>query len=153
MRLSSWSLALGAFLIALLAVGVFVYPSLAAESTADFFDIPDLRETIRSEERIETDLIRADQEVLHRLGCRLEVVSDLVVGQITFELAVRRFVDLNRSDPAAQRLTRLAFGGRTDEERAARQVIAHVRSFNSRPTDELADELECEFAAGRQAEE
>jgi predicted aminopeptidase len=153
MRLPTYSLALGAFLIALLAVGMSVYPSFAAESTADFFDMPDLQQMIRAEERLDRELARVDQEVLHRLACRQEVVSDLVAGRISFALAVRTFVDLNRSDPAAQRLTRMVFGGRTDEERGARQVIAHVRALNTKQTDELAAELECAFAAGLAAEE
>src|SRR5262249_39783357 len=152
-RLSTCSLVVGAFLTALLAVGASVYPSFAAESAADFFDMPDLRQTIRSEERIERELARVDQEVLHRLACRQEGVAGLVAGRGSFELAVRRFVDLTRSDPAAQRLTQTVFAGQTDEERGARQVIAHVRAFNSEQTDELALELECELAAGLTAED
>jgi hypothetical protein len=153
MTRSTRSLALGAFLIALLAVGLSVYPSFAGESTADFFDMPDLQQIIRSEQRIERELTQADQEVLRRLACKQEVVSDLVAGRISFALAIRMFADLNRSDPTAQRQTRLVFAGRTDEERSARQVIAHVRGLNTKQSDELAIELECELESGLAAEE
>jgi hypothetical protein len=146
-------LAVGAFLIALLAVGVSVYPSFAAESTADFFDMPELQQMVRAEERLDRELIRADQQVLHRLACRQEVISDLLAGRISFALAVRTFVELNRSDQAAQRLTRMVFGGRTDEERGARQVIAHVRSLNTTQSEQLAIDWECELAAGFTTEE
>jgi len=153
MRLSLRIVALGSCLMILPVIGLSAVPSAAESAGLDFWHVPELHEQFEANERRDAELERRSEQAMRRIALREEVVSELVSGQVSFEVAARRFAQINRTDLAATRFARLTQPGRSDEERAARQVIAHVRALNTPRALTLAIELECELDVGASAED
>jgi hypothetical protein len=147
MKLSVPTLAVGACLITLPVIGLSAASSVAESSGLDFWHVPELQSRIRATERSDAELELQSEQAMRRIALREEVVSELVSGRISFADAARRFAQINRTDPAAMRFARLTQPGNTDEERAARQLIAHVRALGTRRSVDLAADLECELDA------
>ena len=115
------------FLATLATAGMTADPVLAADAGIDFWNIPDLWRATEADAREWDELERKGQATARRLGVRAETVEGLVAGRIGPDEAVRTFVDLNRSDPAVLAWCRRHYAGASDEERAARQLVGHVR--------------------------
>jgi hypothetical protein len=69
----------------------------------------------------------ADDDRMHRVALKHEVVLDLLDGRLTFDEAVARFRDLSASSAEALANLRENGAGPTDEERVVEQVLAFAR--------------------------
>jgi hypothetical protein len=146
MRLSLRALALTSFLVALTAAGIFADSSAAKEVGADFWHLADNQRRLSAAEAAIRDIDRQNSLAVRRIAIRHEVRRDLIEGRVTFEEAAGRFAELNRADPQAAEFARRFFRGRTDEDRAARQVIQHLRVSRVPGAMGLADEWDCVLA-------
>jgi hypothetical protein len=127
MKFSLRALAAGASLTALVVVAVTAYPALAREMEADARSDTDLRTELTATDRRAAELARQEHVVVRRTAMRAETVEDLIAGRIPVDEAVRRFVFLNHMEPGTLRRVNERYPGATDEERAGRQLVAHVR--------------------------
>jgi len=141
MKLSLRALIAGACLIALGTVAVTAYPALAQDLGVEFWDGPDWRTRLAESERRHCELERVGEVVVRRTAVRTEAVNDLLAGRIQIDEAVRRFIDLNHSSPETLEHVRERYPGNTDEERAAWQLIGHLRCRRTPLALALANEV------------
>lgn len=148
-----WTLraaALSTFLIAVVAAGLFAYPSPADDKGGGLWHVMDDRRRVAAAEETARVLEREMEVADRRMSLRAEVVRDLLGGRLTFEDGARRFAELNRTLPAyLNDYTCRRFPGRTEEERAAHQLVCQLRVTNEPAAVALADEWEC-VLAGRE---
>ena len=97
-------------------------------------------------EREARELDRQAEVIVRRTAIRTETVAELLAGRLTAEEAVRRFDDLNRLEPGTLAHLRGLYEGQTDEERAAWQLVAHVRNHPDPRAQEVAAETACRLA-------
>jgi hypothetical protein len=116
------------FLATLASVCLTADPAFAADTGLDIWDLPEIWKANDAANRDRDKLERIAQATSNRLAVRAETVEAVLAGRTEPEAAVRTFVELNRSDAKALELCRANFAGATDEERAARQLVSHVRS-------------------------
>jgi hypothetical protein len=119
------------FLAALATAGMSADPAFAADAGLDFWNIPDLWKASEAGDRERDDLERKGQVAARRMSVRAETVQELVAGRVTPEEAVKTFVALNRSDAKTLAWCRSQYAGASDDERAARQLIGHIRSLGT----------------------
>jgi hypothetical protein len=147
----NWTLraaALSTFLTALVAAGLFAYPSPAEDAGIDFWNLMDDRQRVAAAEETARILESEAEMTDRRIAVRAEIVRDVADGRLAFEDGARRFAELNRTLPGPlAACARDRFPGRTDEERAARQLVSHLRHANAPATSALADEWECVLAS------
>jgi len=148
MKLTLRALIAGACLTALVTVGVTAYPALAQDLGVEFWDGPDWRMRLSESERRQRELERAGDIIVRRTVVRTETVNDLIAGRIRIDEAVRRFVDLNRSSPVTFERVRQMYPGDTHEERAAWQLVNHLRSRRTPKALALAGEISVGLAHG-----
>ena len=74
----------------------------------------------------------ADEDRMHRVALKHEVVLDLLDGRLTFEEAVARFRDVTGGSAEALANLRESGAGTTDEQRVVEQVLAFARVQASR---------------------
>jgi hypothetical protein len=146
MKLTLRALLTGACLIALATVSVTAYPAFAEDLGVEFWGGPDWRTRLTESERRQRDLESAGAVILRRTAVRTELVNDLIAGRIQIDDAVRRFVELNRSSPETLERVRLTYPGNTHEERAAWQLVGHLRSRQTPQALALAEEISCGLA-------
>ncbi len=142
MKLTVRALVFCACLTALVTVGVTAYPALAEDLAVDLWDGPDWRSRLTDSERRARELAKVEEPILRRTSLRAETVEDLIAGRIGADEAVRRFDELNRTSPSTRRWVCERYAGDTDEERAARQLIGHLRSRHVPRGLKIADEVE-----------
>jgi hypothetical protein len=147
MKLSLRTMALGTFVFALIAAAVFTYPAIAEESGTDFWNVFEFQDRAAQAEQESRRAEREDTIVMNRLAVRHEIIRDVLDGRLTFEEASQRYADLNRSQPAALNFVRKAFPGKTDDEKAAWQLAAHLRHFGEPLAVALGEEWECVLAS------
>jgi hypothetical protein len=75
--------------------------------------------------RMNQDCERTSRRVL----LRESIVENLLLGLLTLREAAEQFDALNHSNPPTLAYIRSSFEGNSDEERAARQVIAFVGEY------------------------
>jgi hypothetical protein len=142
-----WTLraaALSTFLTALLGAGLFADPSPAEDAGIDFWHVMDDRRRVAAAEETAQILERETEAADRRMALRGEIVRDVADGRLAFEDGARRFAELNRTlTGTLAAYTRERFPGRTDEERAARQLVLHLRHTKIPAAVALADEWEC----------
>ena len=126
MKLTLRTVAAGTLLA---AAGLTAFPSLAEAAGVDFWHTPNMHLGIASAEEEARRLDREGEATVRRTAVRFEIVGDVADGRRTFAEATARFVELNRSNPAALQYTRTMFPGDTDEARAAWQLVSHLRHF------------------------
>ena len=143
MKLTLRAVAAGTFLTALTVAGLTAHPALAQEIGLDFWHVPDLRAGLRASERRARELEQRGEVTLRRVGVRAETVDDLIAGRLTVADAVRRFDELNRSEPTVMERVRRMYPGATDEERAGWQLGGHGRTSPDPRAAAVADEAAC----------
>jgi len=136
-------LAVSSLLSAAGVAAVLAYPAEADDPGGDIWQIVKARSSIEEADRSMRQLDLDDEHVMRRVAIREEVIRDLVAGRMTFQQATQRFVELNRTHPSALANLRRMYAGRTDEERAARQLVTHMRNCGNPAAAALADELGC----------
>jgi hypothetical protein len=141
MRLSTRALVVGSFFVALAVVGVFALPAFAQDGGIDFWNVGKYQAKQKSEEEFRLELERRDDDVLHRLDLKEEIILEVIAGVTTFEDAVARFVLLNRA-VATKPVYAHSLRGRTDEERAAWQLVSYLHCRNSEAAHAIANERE-----------
>jgi hypothetical protein len=139
--------ALSTFMTALAAGCLYANPTWAADAGVDFWHVVDDQKRIVAAEE---SARRFDQEIdraMQRVAVRTETVRDVIDGRVTFDEGARRFVELNRSLPAhLAEYTCQRYPARTDEERAARQLISFLRLTREPAAFALAEEWQCALA-------
>jgi hypothetical protein len=133
-------LAVSSFLSAAGLAAVFAYPAEADDPGGDVWQIVKAQSRIAEADRNMRKIDQEDEYVMRRVAIREEIIRDLVAGRMTFEQATQRYVELNRTYPTALTNLRRMYAGRTDEERAARQLVTHMRNSGNRAAAVLADE-------------
>jgi hypothetical protein len=143
MKLSLRTVALGSFVFTLIAAALFAYPALAEESGTDFWNVFELQDRMAQAEQESRRAEREAALVMNRLAVRHEIIRDVMEGRMTMEEASQRYAELNKLQPPALEYVRRVFPGRTDEERAAWQLAAHLRRFGEPAAEALGEEWEC----------
>jgi hypothetical protein len=138
------ALVVGSFILVVAAGGLSAYPSGAADAV-EWWNVGEYRAQLRTEERVDSELDRQCDEVTSRIFQREEWVRDLLAGRATFDEVAVRYAEMNRRSPDTRRYARMRFPGGTDEERAAWQLLGHVRSVGREAVAEQADAWECEL--------
>ena len=140
------AVAAGTFLAALATAGLTACPALAHEAGIDLWHVPNLRAGMSDTERRAHDLERMGEVISRRVALRMETVEDVVAGRVGIEEAMRRFVELNRTDPRALDRVRYMYDGTTDDERAGWQLVSHLRAYRDPRAVAAADEMACRLA-------
>lgn len=151
MRLSVRSLVLGSFLSALATAGLCSHPSFAEEAGFDFWNVSELQQRQITDEEKHEQMSRQDEIVLRRLDLREDVMQELLNEQISFEEAITRFVNFNRSLPTKVGVA-VTFRGKTEEDRAAWQLVSYLSSRRTPFANALREQWEC-ILTSRLAEE
>jgi|RhiMethySRZTD1v2_1073278.scaffolds.fasta_scaffold711668_2 hypothetical protein len=150
MELSLRTVAVGTFVLALVAAGLFAYPAIAEESAMDSWNVFELQDRMAQAEQ---ESLRAEREgamVMNRLAVRNEIIRDVVDGRMNCEQASQRYAELNKRQASTLEYVRRVFPGRTDEERAAWQFAAHMRRFGEPVAEAIGEEWECVLASRQQ---
>lgn len=147
MKLTLRLLAVSSFLSALGAASILACPASADDPGGDIFQIVNARSRIAESDRNMRKIDHDSELVMHRVAIKQELIRDLVAGHTTFEDAARRYVELNRMQESALTYMRRIYPGRTDEERAARQLAAHLRNSGNPTAGALGEEWECRLHA------
>jgi hypothetical protein len=140
-------LAVSSFLSAVGAAAILAYPAEADEAGGDIFQIVDAQSRIVEADRNMRKIDRDSELVMRRVAIKQEVIRDLAAGRMTFEDAAQRYVEVNRLQESALTYMRQNYRGRTDEERAARQLAAHLRNSGNPAAAALGEEWECRLDA------
>jgi hypothetical protein len=140
-------LAVCSFLSAVGVAVIFAYPAEADDPGGDIWQIVKAQSRIAEADRNMRKIDQEDEHVMRRVAIKQEVIRDLVDGRITFEEATQRYVELNRKHDLALTYLRRTYPGRTDEERAARQLAAHLRNCGYPAAAALGEEWECRLSA------
>lgn len=74
-------------------------------------------------------------------------MADVLAGQMTATDAHARFLAINEADPKTTTFVRIQFPGRTDAERAARQVVLFIRESGHPRAAEVASKVGRELLA------
>jgi hypothetical protein len=143
MKLMLRALAAGSLLAALTGAGFTAYPAFARDTGFDFWESPDLQKRITACKQRARGLDRKGTSVVNRTMVRSETVDELLEGRLTLEEVVRRFVELNRSEPEMMGWVQSRFPGDTEEDRATWQLVSHLRVRLHPRAQVLADELAC----------
>src|SRR5688572_3967944 len=100
MKLTLRTVAFASFVSAAAAVGLFAYPALAGDSNS-LSELMEFRAQLTEAEKEHQRLQREDDQTLYRIAAKNGVVRDLVAGRRTFDDAVLRFHEVNRTNPIA----------------------------------------------------
>ena len=110
-----------------LAAALTAYPSLAQDAGFDFWNVGDLQSGLSVREDESRALDRESEVTLHRTMIRAEIATDVIEGRTTFEEGAAQYAELNRSHAKALSFSRKTYAGESDDERAARQLVSHLR--------------------------
>jgi hypothetical protein len=144
MKLTARALAAGAFVLALGALSLSAYPSVAEEAGVDIWQVVEDRRRIVAACDQQAALARDAESTARRMALRREAVRDVIDGRISFREGVHRFAELNLLQPGTvAEYTRRRFPGRTPEECAARQLVCQLRVAGEPRALALAGEWEC----------
>jgi hypothetical protein len=131
------TLIVGSFLAALLAAGALRYPTFADDADT-VWRLDDYQSGIRAADDGCRELDRRVETVILRNTMKQEAIRDLLDGKMTFVEAVYRFTQINRNQSQTEAYCRL-YPGRTDEQRAARQLIQYLRALGEQQGMDLAN--------------
>jgi len=136
-------LAASSLLSAVGVAAIIAYPAEADDPGGDIWQIVKAQSSIAEADRNMRKIDQDDEHVMRRVAIREEVIRDLVARRITFEQATQRYVELNRTHPSALANLRRIYAGRTDEERAARQLVTHMRNSGIPAAIAMGEEWGC----------
>ena len=117
--------------VCLAAAAVFASPQTAPPGEAD---LPS--DEVMAQESV--DLGRRQAVVSARLAYKDAHVGELVAGRASLADVAAAFARLNAEDPVARDMVRQAYPGRSDDERAARNVLAFVEARPTPPAERAA---------------
>ena len=122
------TLAVPAAFGATLALATLTYPGGVAAAYGDLKDYDTHREQLESTRATNSQLDVNLMNLMDRLALKEQWLDELISGRATLKVTTRRFVELNRSSETAKEVISHQFAGATDEEKAARNVIAFVQA-------------------------
>jgi hypothetical protein len=140
-------MALLSILSSIPAIALTAYPALGTEIGADFWHIGELWAQKTADEESMRKLQREVDLVLRRIVLKQEVIRDLIDGRIGFDNAAELYADVNRGDPASLTYLRSYFPGKTDEVRAAWQLVRHLQKCEDPAAEPIAEEWACILTA------
>lgn len=120
LRLLTFALALPVFVAGL------AHPTWAKTAGIDVWNVPTLREQIRTLAGENDRLDAAEDEVQRRMAVKEALVAELVAGRTTLAAVTAQFVEMNAGRPNYVAAIRASFPGGTDQEKAARNVIEYA---------------------------
>jgi hypothetical protein len=136
------SLVLGSFLSALAVAGLCSHPSFAKDAGFDFWNVDELQQQKMTDQEKHQRMSRQNEIVLRRLDLREDVMKELLNEQISFEEATARFVEFNQTLPTKVGVA-VTFPGKTEEDRAAWQLLSYLSSRRTPFAKALREEWEC----------
>src|SRR5947209_18535399 len=116
-------------------------PDFAADNGLDFWNLSEHRTRLDAALRRQEQLEREGTVIVNRTAARAEVVEGVIAGRIGPEEAARTFEQLNRTDAETLERIRRCYPDGTDEVRAARQLVSHVRCFPHPGAKRVASEI------------
>jgi hypothetical protein len=131
------TLVVASLFAAILAGLLFGYPTFA-DDAADAWRLEDYRSGIEEADESSRELERKVQVVIRRNAMKQETMQDLLDGRITFADAAVRFAQINRQHLQRPVYSQL-YPGRTEEDRAARQLVQYLRALQTPESRALAD--------------
>jgi hypothetical protein len=140
--------AVGAGLLgALLAGGKYACPTWSARVGLNLTEWLNVRRQLEEERRREEILDHQNQQVLHHLAVKFQVVKDLRDHRLTLLEAAARFRALGPGSGNSLEKLRLVDACPTDDERWCRQVISFMRGGIPGEPDltSRADQVEAEL--------
>jgi len=142
MKTISHTMLVSSFLAATVVAGLTAYPSFAEENGIDFWNMGVYQRQIDSCHKERGRLQIENEVTFRRIETKEEALQELVENRISFEEAALRFEDAN-STLHSTTMYLVKFPAKNDRERAARQVIAYLKSGRGEKARLLADEFEC----------
>jgi hypothetical protein len=128
----------------------FACPEWTRDLGLDVWNYSTLNEQVETHRQRESELDKVSERVRKRLELKQLIVDAVIEEQLTLEMASDQFLALNRIPPDNMPAGRFQFPGASDEEIAARQVIALVKAtLNSNPS--RGAEVLCRLEAQWQA--
>ena len=142
-------------LLAVLAAVAWTWPDLLEHCGLDLAAGARCREEQARARQRDEAVARRYAVSLQRTHAKQAIIDDLIAGRLTLVEAARRFILVNETPVICQDDYRAIYPGRSDGEKACRQVLSWVESplkdispgraeeIRRRLTDELRRHLEC----------
>jgi len=114
-----------AFLLLIIAAvlgAAYVQPQWATELGLDFWNLPEVCETMHESLQTRAELEELIMETLQRMALRQEIVDELLSNRLTFAEAAGKFKRLNRPT-TIPRLLEYAYPGMSPDEACCRNMI------------------------------
>ena len=105
---------------------VVANPSWAKSVGLDVWNVPELEEELAAAARDRERMDGVNTTLLNRIAAKEAVIAELIAGRATLAEATSEFLSLNADRPEHLQMMRSAYPNRTDEERAALNVIDYV---------------------------
>lgn len=102
------------------------HPTLAKSIGADVWNVPALNDQLRESSDLNAQLDDEDEEVRHRIAMKEAIIGELIASRATLAETTAKFIELNAARPEYVTTIRATYPGATDEEKAARNVIAYA---------------------------
>jgi hypothetical protein len=140
-------------LVAAVLFGIaWAQPDLLACCGLNFAEISQYQEQEVREQQRRESMDRHHQVILRRIEAKNEVVRELTTGQLSLMQAARRFKDLDETPATCQDDYRRSYPGRSDGEKACRQVLrwveSHLETLTPSQADALRRRLDAEWHEG-----
>jgi len=104
----------------------------AASHVVNAFHSQASQDEITSEIEFRQRLDIIDQKILRQLEIKEKLIAELIAGRTTLAQVATQFLVMSRHDMVWLSIVRKDYAGKTDEERAARNVIAYATAELSR---------------------
>lgn len=122
-------------------------PGWVRSAGLDVWNVPRLERAVNEAAEQNRQLDEEDAEIRHRIREKEVLVAELIAGRTTLADVTARFLVLNHPYPEYTRMIRVSYPGSSDEERAARNVIAYTLPRVGDPSRRcaMASRLEAEL--------
>lgn len=123
-------------------------PSWAKAVGIDVWNVPGLEEELAAAGRDRERLAAFDVTLMNRIAAKEVIIGELIAGRATLADATSQFRSLNAERPGLLEIMRATYPNRTDEERAALNVIDYVAHRVADPVarEELVSRLAADLA-------
>ena len=123
-------------------------PSWAKSVGIDVWNVPGLEEELAAADRDRVRLAGFDVTLMNRIAAKEAIIGELIAGRATLADAASQFLSLNAERPDLLEMIRSAYPNRTDEERAALNVIDYVAQRVADPVarEEIVSRLAADLA-------
>lgn len=132
-----------------LTAAAFAHPTISETLGVDVWNVSALHDQFEREKRITRTLEGRSEETGRRCNARMDLVQQVIDGQIPFLEGVRLNLELSQSCPEALSFMRSGFAGTTDLDKACAQLLTQIRATNDEHTDKLSHQFECEWLSTR----